>query len=480
LSLRLPRRVGRFDAVREAQRCEGALGLTSNALVNAVQLGGLDGRGDGLSAGLARRAVDVGEAAARRLDPRGIIDASPARRAGIRLAIVALVLALGFIATPWLGGRTGLHVAAVRYLDPVGDHPPASWIDLQLTVVGPPAVVGEPVRLRIVAAGDAPEAAQLVVDDGVGRSTLPVQLDADGDRPSRGETRLSGLEQPVRVVARGGGGRSRWMTLRPVERPRVRSVDLAIALGERRLALRWPPAEPIRARVGATLILEVQSNRPDARLDHEAADNTRMTIPVRPGRQSIAAPLVTPEGLRSRRALRLSIEGLSEAELASLGGASEAAMADDAAFDMTDLVAADALPSATAAGEPRVAMAAALEGGQRSGDDGPDAAGEGDEDDGDGREGADGGQGDPASTDGGGRSGDAGFGRGGEGPDGAAPTGVEAVGAVLETMRASEAEARDVRRSADRAPPGYRGEVAAYFLRIIREAPAAADRPAGD
>ena len=501
LRLRLPKTTRRFNPAREALACERALGLAGNGLVNAVQLA--DDRGDAddrdpngaghrvgrdptertdLTRALASRAAARGEALADRINPASIIDARPSRRAARRAAAVLAVAVALFAVTPWLGGRTGLHHAAARCLLPLADHPPAAWIDLDLSIAPAPVVAGEPLTLRVEARGGAPAHAALDLSSRRDGSTLRIAL-ADAGGVGVGERRLAGLDAPLGAQARAGGARTRAIRIDPVTRPRITGVALAARHDDRRVALRWPPPTPLRARIGATIELTVRSNVGSATLDHPEAAGRRLAITVEPGRRTLEATLVGEAGVRSTQSVRLTIEGATPADLADLadraatatiGGATPAA---DAMFaEARGLVAPDALSTASAAGEPTVAMASDLGGEATEGAIG-EGEGEGEVRPDGGEPSNGGGRGDAGANDGegdgdAGRGGGEGGGMGGDPPRRAASEAGQAVGEVLRRMGAGEAERREVERRADRAPAAYRADVAAYFLRIMRESKA--------
>lgn len=486
---RLASSMRRFDPTREALRCERAMNIHGNLLVNAVQLRQRSARASGrtpLALGLARRAIAAGDAHADQIAAEAIVDAGSTRQATLRLLIVGIVASLAFALTPLLGGRTGLTIATMRYLDPFSDRPPAAWVDLHIAIDPSPVVANEPMRVAVHAAGPTiPTRAQLTIHDRAVASTREADFHASGTaqpRDGQADTRhaiarhaLPAAREPFMIEARAGGARTRRMHIDPATRPRLIDARLTVAQGDRRVRLRWPPAEPIRALAGATLTLDIDAMPDPARLDHAAAEGQRLSMMIRPGRHAVEAHLISPRGVRSHQAVRLTIEGLSETELADLQrSAPTTAAGDDVPADAIGLVAADALPSAIAMADPGVGAMTDLDGGRPATGDVPDRGDESRSSDGVPDSNGETTTGEQGNADNG-TVNDAGEGDGTAGGYGGDPRALpgfdprEAIGVVLESMAATDAERRRVTRQADRAPPQYRADVAGYFLRIMRD-----------
>jgi hypothetical protein len=192
----------RFDARRVARMLESRLGMTSNALINAVDLREAP-RGT-VSRRLMDESIELGEVAARRVAVREAISGRGARRAVLGAALAAAgVLAL-FLLLPGVLVR-GLP----RLIDPTGDHPPFTllrfdvWIDPQPLYYGSPAMV-----LARVAGPSLPDRADLVFAGEPPSERLPLVATDEGFRLD-----FARAERSRRFYVDTPKGRSDWYTL---------------------------------------------------------------------------------------------------------------------------------------------------------------------------------------------------------------------------------------------------------------------------
>jgi len=149
----------RFEEQRVArlfERTEPALG---NRLINAVQLSQHTGA-EAVEEFLRREAVELGRKAAAG------VAVWPAVRAGVKWAAGAA----GFAVAAWLcfvlmGGDI-LRAIAPRFLDPYGDHPPYSKLQIEVSPAGAQVLYGGQVEVRARASGRPADKLWLVATSG--------------------------------------------------------------------------------------------------------------------------------------------------------------------------------------------------------------------------------------------------------------------------------------------------------------------------
>lgn len=444
------RRVRNTTDTAYALRCEQAAAQPPGTFVSAVQLAANDHAANDLRAALAERAVRRGDDAAASIEIDRVIDTSPAKRAmrGLIGAAVAFI-AITTVST-FAPGPNPVIVGLMRLTMPLADVPPYSPAALNLQVEPAPVAIGDTVTLS--AAHDVPHDVPLRIRFGDG-TLLPMSADTRS-------VSLAQVTEPLRVTLEGGHGRSRVIDITPVLLPQVTAIRVvALHTDGRRAALRPPTEHTARVLIGATVAIEVDTNRDDASLDHPDAIHNRLRVTVQPGPNEVALHLTTLDGLRSREPVVLSFEGLAANELAELN---DDAPPTDAPRDQTGaglIAAVDALGASSPSGDAAGAVAAQLQAGKPL-----DEAVEGDgssasEQPGDG-------------TGEGSADGDGGSGTGGSSQavfDESAYDG-QLERQLIEQAGLSDEQVATVREAIDRAPRAYRKLTADYFLRIATDA----------
>ncbi|MEM6334828.1 MAG: hypothetical protein AAF823_15950 [Planctomycetota bacterium] len=294
--LRAMRGVGRK---RWAEAIERGAGLAHSELVNTEALARARRRGTTgmLSAELADRAIERGNAAARSIDVDAIVRWSRCWRAVAAAVVIVTALGAGIAAWP------GVFAASLpRLIDPFGDHPPYTPVRFDIAVDPAEPTVGDPLTLRAELAAPAPPTnTRIVIDrpqrgraspDAVTRA-MPAAASRFGLASSSFAITLPPADQPFRFHIATDQGRSAWQTVRPQAMPRLRAAHATIippAYANRpaeRIAL---PAD-LRAHVGSTVTFDALAQLPlaDAHLTLEPLADTRPTP---------ALPHATPRRLR--------------------------------------------------------------------------------------------------------------------------------------------------------------------------------------
>jgi len=458
--LRLPRWIAERPLDHYARRADAALGDADHHILTALQLERESSSRDseGITAALAQRVIEDGRTRLSRIEADQLIDRDPLARS-YRFAVTVVI---GWLVT-WptallLPGAHPLAVAATRLADPLGDHPPYTMTRFTVTVQPAPVAIGDAPKLRARLDGRAGNEARLRLADG---TTLPMRPDGEDGRTFA--IRLNAVREPIAFRVEAANGRSRWQRIDPVRLPRIMAVELAALPpsgdGDP-VPLRYPPGGPIRLLEDAALSVHVASDLDEARIDHPAAEGRRLVTPTPNGEQTLTLRLVTPDGLRSREAVELTLVGLSASELAELDGGPDRGIDPPTETNVVhDAARADAVADVDAPARD-AAQAPIASGSPMPGTSTPTA---------------DSASQSPASDGQAGRTGSAAptaaAGRGGTPTDAAAPgpTDPLATGVTIEQADAARAREQAARSFADRAPAPYRDLVAEYYLRIAED-----------
>jgi len=435
---RLPRSIRAMPDWRYARLCERRMQLSGNPLVNAVQVGASV---DDLSVELVKRARRIGDEQAAQIDAAAVIDTRPMLKAIHRLIAIGVLWTTIIAASFALPGENPLMTALGRIAMPWADRPPYAMVELDASVAPEPVAVGDDATVLLHTSGRPVSAARIRLADG---QTIDMQ------RPNGAyKVQLADVAEPVRYTIEAGGTRTPWRVVEPVHLPRIEGVQAWVELDKQRLPLHWPPPRPVRALAGAELQLQVTSNRSDAQIDLAGAEDLELSVPIEAGEQTVAFGLHTPDGLESRRCVRIELVGLTEAhmqELAETGAGSQ--QAEQATS--VPLIAEDAVAGAATVDADDGTLAQLSSGRPAEGSTPDDESREGTQSPQKGKGSAGGGNG--TATD--------------ASDPGTAPEPTDAVGTMLERMNVPAKQRVAARAFADAAPPAYRELVARYFLRL--------------
>lgn len=260
--------VGRVALRTWQQSATGALARRLDRLADAQGqiLSGIDlmpgvlaaGAGGGVTAGMARLAVERAASIARTIGPPAAAPLRPLYRSLIALgAIAAAVLLLSvsaprLVATEW-----------DRFADPYGDHPPYSPIEFTVTPGDAKVLYGGVLDIRATT-GDVPvESAEIVLiaPDGGGQESLPMFPEDHG----KWHATVANVTAPSKYFVRSGAARSRKFEISVITTPRIESVRFRLTppAYTHRPPIEGPiPAGGISALPGSTVQLWAQSNRP--------------------------------------------------------------------------------------------------------------------------------------------------------------------------------------------------------------------------
>ena len=334
-----------------------------------------------------------------------------------------------------------------RYLDPTGDHPPAS--PLTIVPIDGSVFWHESDRIRAYRGGGydigpiclprSPERARITVAWQDGRRDV---IDVAVGHQACAWTTIPVVTMPLRYVIHADNSRSRWVSVAPMVVPTIDSVSVFLRSGGRVVPLSGSGERPIRAVTGAALIIDVVNSPPEARLTHPRAEANHLVLPVRRGPQSVELRVAMPDGTESPAARRLEVIGLPQAQIDKINA--ELAGGEPPPDAIALPVAADALAGAVALPPSDAVASADLSSGQQA-----DSESTG-ETDGEPEPGADG-------------TGKPGTGTSGGPTDSAL---IDAVGVIASEHQVSGERLQEMRRFADAAPPAYRDLVAEYFLHL--------------
>ncbi len=251
--VRVARR-GRFDPRRLARFLETELGMTDNALINALEF--RRQASPNVSRRLVEETIQRGEEAARQVDVVDAIESGPARRAGFCLGCLLAVIALTYWLIPGVFAR-GLP----RLFDPTGDHPPFTLVKFDIQVEPEPLYYGSSAAVTVRLGGpDPPDRADLVMRDGEQTQRLPMISGEGGFQLELQQVTASRdfyIDTP--------GGRSDWYRLAVREVPLFEEVWVEYQYPPH---TDWAPrrhrlqGHDIEALVGTQVVLEARSNLP--------------------------------------------------------------------------------------------------------------------------------------------------------------------------------------------------------------------------
>jgi hypothetical protein len=249
---------------RAAVFLERRLGVPDNRLINALDLAREDAGTD--SAVLRKRAVALGESAARECRGRPVTDPDRVRRSVVPAAAALAGLALAYLLVPSVFRAVPQRLAA-----PFADHPPFTTAKFRVAVAPEPVYYGKPATIQAVVTGPrTPGDARVVFDDdGVASVPLPMRRPAAANREeaaqgaARFELRIDRVESPLRFYIDTPRGRSGWHTLAPDTSPLVEQQTVTYEYPD---YTGWPDTTGplsdagIRALAGTRITLHVQSN----------------------------------------------------------------------------------------------------------------------------------------------------------------------------------------------------------------------------
>jgi len=201
-------------------------------------------------------------------DARAAIEAIPPRRLrpkrALRLAALALLLALAPLLALRLATPEAFDRVAERLLHPARELPPWSPLDFELEPGTPRALYGGELELAATVTGAPLEAPVECLVRVAGRD--PIQrLPTFRESEQRFSRKLESLTEPVEVAFAVGRARSPWTPVEILLQPKVLGGRVIIdppAHVEREPAEMPLDSNQIAALEGATLTLELHSNRP--------------------------------------------------------------------------------------------------------------------------------------------------------------------------------------------------------------------------
>jgi hypothetical protein len=247
-------RQSRFDPRRLARLLERQLGMTSNALINAIDL--KERQASLASRRLADLAVEQGEHVARQVDlPRAMV--SGAARRGARWVVWTFAATLlAYLLMPGVFAR-GLP----RLVDPTGNHPPFTLVKFDVEAQPDPLYYGASAVVTARLSGPVvPDRADLVFDDGDRQQRLPMIETDDGYRLD-----LQRVEQTRSYYIDTPEGRSDWYQLTVQQVPLIEDLWVTYRYPGH---TGWPPRRyrltnhKIEAMTGTEVTLEAASNFP--------------------------------------------------------------------------------------------------------------------------------------------------------------------------------------------------------------------------
>lgn len=244
-----------FNPRRVARLLEERAGIPDSRLINAVEFS--ESQRTPSSPALVDRAVEEGEAAAEHLSPSVAVRSGPLFKAmGVAVGATLVVL-ISFIVAPRLFARV-----LPRYLDPLGDHPPFTLVDFDVTIAPEKIYQGHSATITVALSGaDLPSDADVVFTDAQEEQRVPMFVAAEN-------TFVLPLERVVasrRFYIDTPKGRSDYFTVPVHAVPLIENAAVAYSFPE---YTTWPSAEHpldsrgIRAIVGTTAVVSASSNIP--------------------------------------------------------------------------------------------------------------------------------------------------------------------------------------------------------------------------
>lgn len=213
----------RAGPARAARIAEERLSLPGNPLVNALQLRALAMSGADASSGLARQAIRRGEDQSAAINARRVVDSSRMRTAWRRGLVACGLFALVAVLSPRLVAMGGM-----RFLNPMGDHPPFSRAVFEVTFAPDPVLVGDDVDIMVRVDGPTPDALRLEVES-LGEASRESSVFLSMSRRADGfATTLRGVRDSKRLRVVSDSPRTRWIHIEPVPQPRLRGASLIV------------------------------------------------------------------------------------------------------------------------------------------------------------------------------------------------------------------------------------------------------------
>ncbi len=246
-----------FHPNRVARQVEIAIGISDNALVNAVDLAG--NQTGVFSRQLVQVVVERGNDFGIRTAASEATRFAPALRwLAIGFGMAAMALLVHFIA-PQLYSRV-----LPRYFQPFANHPPFTLLTFSWDVEPLPAVQGDDIFMQVQVDGFwLPEKAELLVlsDGNNPPTTIPLTSVADNQY----ELTLTNVQESMTVAIGTPLGQSQWQTLVVLQIPRILSTTVQYQFPE---YTRWPPERKtlnvplIRAFRETTVEFQVEASLP--------------------------------------------------------------------------------------------------------------------------------------------------------------------------------------------------------------------------
>lgn len=260
------------QAVGRAElRCCGAEGPARSA----VELAGAGASDDGVTQALVERVLEQGLGRLRSMELSDGVDAALMRRSVMRAGVVALTILGITILAPRL-----VVTEALRLLDPFGDHPAYTSWRLSLVVDDGDLRVGDDVVVELCVEPEPPSAADAVLEiSGAGiMESIPLRRDARDQAPGRFVATIRDVREPVRVRGRLENAMTRWRSLEPAARPRVRTATMTLAPPSytNQPAQTWtlPLDQSPVALVGAEVRLDLEISLAIAAVEAPGAERT--------------------------------------------------------------------------------------------------------------------------------------------------------------------------------------------------------------
>jgi hypothetical protein len=208
------------DAI--AVRIEEAAGTKDNGIINALQLGRDSGKEKGLSGAIVRTVVERGAVAAGRFEPARVVDRRRVGRSVLLGVGAALFVILYAIVLPRHFGN-----AVQRYASPTAFVPPVSATILEVTPGDTAVHRGEELSVSMVASGELPSSARILVS--TGDEETPSEMIFDGRAFS---FTFEAVSEPFDYRVEAGDASSEKYLVTVVDPPEVKRIDLTYAYPE--------------------------------------------------------------------------------------------------------------------------------------------------------------------------------------------------------------------------------------------------------
>ncbi len=245
------RRLGDARIARSFERHDPSLG---DRLTNAVQLGRQSG-GEAVGEFLRREAVELGQRAAAG------VRVWPVVRRGLGLAAAGVaVVALGWGAFLLLGGDV-LQAVLPRFLDPRGDHPPYSRLQIEVTPQRGEVLYGGQFEIKASAAGRPVDKLWLVAQSGGSAAPTRTIMFLAPDKSFFQS--LANLREPTEYFVTDGQARSKRFAIRIRSTPQITMVEVTTEF----------PSYTSKPTKTGKLVDELQSFPADTRIAFRVASN---------------------------------------------------------------------------------------------------------------------------------------------------------------------------------------------------------------